>query len=64
MGERDAMVSTDGSEEKHEPNVKEIVAPARLNVPQSDNKSESEDEDYQEVRWHNIILCLMIVLDS
>lgn len=62
MGERDAMVSTDGSEEKHEPNVKEIVAPARLNVPQSDNKSESEDEDYQEVRWHNIILCLMIVL--
>uniref|UniRef100_A0A2H8TVI9 Echinoderm microtubule-associated protein-like CG42247 n=1 Tax=Melanaphis sacchari TaxID=742174 RepID=A0A2H8TVI9_9HEMI len=50
MGERENMASTDGSEEKHEPNVKEIVAPARLNVPQLDNnKSESEDEDYQEV---------------
>jgi len=50
MGEREVMASADGSEEKHEPNVKEIVAPARLNVPQSENKSESEDEDYQEVR--------------
>lgn len=50
MGERDAMPA-DTSEEKHEPNVKEIVAPARLNVPLPDNKSESEDEEYQEVRW-------------
>jgi hypothetical protein len=49
MGERD-NIPTDPSEEKHEPNVKEIVAPARLNVPQPDNKSESEDEEFQEVR--------------
>lgn len=54
MGEREVMASADGSEEKHEPNVKEIVAPARLNVPQPDNKSESDDEDYQEVRRCNI----------
>lgn len=50
MGDRDVMVSIDISEEKHEPNVKEIVAPVRLVVPQPDNKSESEDEDDQEVR--------------
>lgn len=50
MGEREIVTSTDGSnEEKHEPNVKEIVAPARLNVPQSENKSESEDDEDQEV---------------
>lgn len=54
MGERDAMHPTDPGEEKHEPNVKEIVAPARLNVPQPENKSESDDEEYQEVRWSNI----------
>lgn len=53
MGERD-NIATDPSEEKHEPNVKEIVAPARLNVPQPDNKSESEDEEYQEVRRSSI----------
>lgn len=50
MGERDVMASADTGEEKHEPNVKEIVAPARLNVPQPDNKSETEDEEDQEVR--------------
>jgi len=54
MGEREVMASADGSEEKHEQNVKEIVAPARLNVPQSENKSESDDEDFQEVRWRDI----------
>jgi len=50
MGERDPIALADTSEDKHEPNVKEIVAPARLNVPQPiDNKSESEDEEDQEV---------------
>lgn len=51
MGEREIVPSTETcNEEKHEPNVKEIVAPARLNVPQPDNKSESEDDEDQEVR--------------
>lgn len=57
MGERDHLASTDTSEDKHEPNVKEIVAPARLNVPQPvDNKSESEDEEDQEVSQNNLII--------
>lgn len=52
MGERDTMAPTDTSEEKHEPNVKEIVAPARMNVPvsQQQEKSESEDEEDREVK--------------
>jgi len=54
MGERDVAASVDIGEDKHEPNVKEIVAPARLNVPQPDNKSESEDEEDQEVRLAKI----------
>lgn len=49
MGEREPTMSSEPSEEKHEPNVKEIVAPARMNVLQPE-KSESEDEEDQEVR--------------
>lgn len=49
MGEREVVASADNNEEKHEANVKEIVAPARLNVPQPDVKSESDDEEYPEV---------------
>lgn len=58
MGERDGIVPADTNEEKHErhePNVKEIVAPERLNVPLQDNKSESEDEEDQEVRQSKIL---------
>lgn len=61
MGERDVVAPADTNEEKHErhePNVKEIVAPVRLNVPQPDNKSESEDEDDQEVIQFLIIIYL------
>lgn len=53
IGERDGVQSADTSEEKHEPNVKEIVVPARLSVPLIDHKSESEDEEDQEVRFNN-----------
>lgn len=62
MGDRDALGSTDTSEDKHEPNVKEIVAPARLNVPQMDNKSESEDEEDEEVRWSNMFVTVMTTI--
>ncbi|XP_050432030.1 echinoderm microtubule-associated protein-like CG42247 isoform X1 [Adelges cooleyi] len=51
MGEREPTMSSEPSEEKHEPNVKEIVAPARMNVLQPE-KSESEDEEDQEVSRH------------
>lgn len=56
MGERDGMAPVDTSEEKHEPNVKEIVAPARMNVPLPQEKSETEDEEDQEVRNQNVSL--------
>lgn len=54
MGEREGVASADTSEEKHELNVKEIVAPARLNVPQMDHKSESEDDEDQEVKLNKL----------